>query len=164
MSFMQFFRCPCPLGHIAALPPGPTHPPGLAVPEIVPFRLTRDIVAGLGCLGVDGLFRKRCETCLETLRQAADIVVAVVEVFVHDPLYRWSLSPSPAGPAAGLHPTVLSDILRRAQTVFRLLSGVCQETQTIPCVVPLHIEDCSPFPHSDRVACRSEERVLSSIL
>ena len=63
------------------------------VPEIVPFRLTRDIVAGLGCLGVEGTFRQHCERCLETLRKNAEVVTAVVEVFVHDPVFRWSLLP-----------------------------------------------------------------------
>jgi len=68
----------------------------LRVPELVPFRLTRDMVDGLGCLGTCGLFRHCCETAMEVLRGSAALVVAVAEVFVHDPVYFWSLSPRKA--------------------------------------------------------------------
>lgn len=37
----------------------------LAIPEVVPFRLTRDVVAGLGPLGFEGAFRMNCEVTLE---------------------------------------------------------------------------------------------------
>eukprot|EP00928_Gymnodinium_smaydae_P042169 TRINITY_DN28437_c0_g1_i1.p1 TRINITY_DN28437_c0_g1~~TRINITY_DN28437_c0_g1_i1.p1 ORF type:complete len:1749 (+),score=272.47 TRINITY_DN28437_c0_g1_i1:294-5249(+) len=65
----------------------------LRVPELVPCRLTRDIVDGLGCLGTCGPFRRDCETALGVLREGSALVNAVVEVFVHDPVYLWSLSP-----------------------------------------------------------------------
>ena len=65
----------------------------LAVPELVPFRLTRDMISGLGCLGIDGPFRKCCEIALSCLRNCAPLVLSVVEVFAHDPLYRWSCAP-----------------------------------------------------------------------
>lgn len=62
----------------------------LGMPEMVPFRLTRDIVAGLGCLGTCGLFRRCAEAAMALLRQNGSLVTAVVEVFVHDPIYAWS--------------------------------------------------------------------------
>eukprot|EP00913_Durusdinium_trenchii_P003396 g3144.t1 len=78
----------------------------LKVAEQVPFRLTRDIVAGLGCLGTCGLFRRCAETAMAQLRSNAPLVKAVVEVFVHDPIYSWScMTPKnvqkEAGEAAG---------------------------------------------------------------
>lgn len=63
---------------------------GLRVPELVPFRLTRDMADGLGCLGTCGLFRRCCETTMEVLRNSAPLVEAITEVFVHDPIYMWS--------------------------------------------------------------------------
>jgi ataxia telangiectasia mutated family protein len=45
-----------------------------AVPEQVPFRLTRDMVDGLGCLSTCGLFRRCCETTMEVLRESAPLV------------------------------------------------------------------------------------------
>lgn len=37
----------------------------LNTPELVPFRLTRDVVDGMGVTGVEGVMRRCCE---ETLR------------------------------------------------------------------------------------------------
>lgn len=65
----------------------------LRFPEIVPFRLTRDIVDGMGIAGTSGVFRRTCEETLSVLREQADRLLTICEVFLHDPLYRWSLSP-----------------------------------------------------------------------
>jgi serine-protein kinase ATM len=65
----------------------------LGVPELVPFRLTRDVVDGMGPAGVEGPFRRCCEAALAVLRAGREPVSTVVGVLVHDPLYRWQLSP-----------------------------------------------------------------------
>ena len=49
----------------APLPPCPLQGRYLNTPELVPFRLTRDVVDGLGVAGVEGVMRRCCE---ETLR------------------------------------------------------------------------------------------------
>ncbi|GAQ86367.1 Protein kinase ATM/Tel1 [Klebsormidium nitens] len=65
----------------------------LKTPERVPFRLTRDIVAGLGVCGVQGVFRRCCEETLAVMRANKEQLTTIVEVFIHDPLYKWALSP-----------------------------------------------------------------------
>jgi ataxia telangiectasia mutated family protein len=65
----------------------------LPTPEQVPFRLTRDVVDGFGVTGVEGVFRRCSEATMSVLRLHADLLTLIVEVFIHDPLYRWSLSP-----------------------------------------------------------------------
>uniref|UniRef100_K3WAJ2 non-specific serine/threonine protein kinase n=1 Tax=Globisporangium ultimum (strain ATCC 200006 / CBS 805.95 / DAOM BR144) TaxID=431595 RepID=K3WAJ2_GLOUD len=65
----------------------------LFTPETVPFRLTRDLVDGMGVSGCDGVFTRCCEATLQLLRKKSASVVTILEVFVHDPLYRWTLSP-----------------------------------------------------------------------
>ncbi|KAL7693861.1 putative serine/threonine-protein kinase ATM [Plasmopara halstedii] len=65
----------------------------LFTPETVPFRLTRDMVDGMGISGVDGVYSRCCEVTLQLLRKKSASVVTILEVFVHDPLYRWTLSP-----------------------------------------------------------------------
>ena len=67
----------------------------LSTPETVPFRLTRDMVDGLGITGTEGRFRQACEVAMHTLRlpNNAAALVTLAEVFIHDPLYRWMLSP-----------------------------------------------------------------------
>ena len=46
----------------------------------VPFRLTRDIVDGFGVCGVDGVFRRSCETSLAVMRQNREALLTIVEV------------------------------------------------------------------------------------
>ncbi|XP_076043978.1 serine-protein kinase ATM-like [Oratosquilla oratoria] len=65
----------------------------LQPPETVPFRLSQDIVDGMGVSGVEGVFRHGCEVTLQVLRNYAALLVTVVEVLRHDPLYTWTLSP-----------------------------------------------------------------------
>lgn len=65
----------------------------LRTPETVPFRLTRDMVDGMGLPGVEGIFRRCCEETLKVLRANTSSLLTIVEVFLHDPLYRWALSP-----------------------------------------------------------------------
>ena len=64
----------------------------LKIPEIVPFRLTRDMVDGLGPLGAQGPFAKTCEDILSSLKKNSSLVTAVVEVFVVDPLFNWAVA------------------------------------------------------------------------
>jgi len=66
----------------------------LATPEIVPFRLTRDLVDGMGVTGVQGTFTRCCQQTVRVLRAQYESVLTIVEVFLHDPLYAWALSPA----------------------------------------------------------------------
>lgn len=65
----------------------------LNTPETVPFRLTRDVVDGMGICGVEGTFRRCCERTMEVMRASRELLVTVVEVLLHDPLSSWTLSP-----------------------------------------------------------------------
>ena len=65
----------------------------LPVPEVVPFRLTRDIVDGLGASGVEGVFRRCSEAVLDALRQDKAAIMTRLDVLRYDPLYSWSVSP-----------------------------------------------------------------------
>ena len=63
----------------------------LAVPEVVPFRLTRDIIDGMGILGVEGHYRSGCEITMDTLRRSKDLLQTILEAFIHDPLAKWAV-------------------------------------------------------------------------
>ncbi|EDO18036.1 hypothetical protein Kpol_1045p22 [Vanderwaltozyma polyspora DSM 70294] len=65
----------------------------LSIPETVPFRLTRDIVDGFGVTGVEGMFRRSCETIYGVLRKDRDKVLHVINILKWDPLYSWVMSP-----------------------------------------------------------------------
>jgi len=63
----------------------------LRIPERVPFRLTRDIVDGMGPAGTKGAFSKASEETLKLLRSQAETIMMILEVFKYDPLYRWTI-------------------------------------------------------------------------
>jgi ataxia telangiectasia mutated family protein len=65
----------------------------LPVPELVPFRLTRDIVDGMGITKTEGVFRRCCEFTLEALRKEVYSIMTILDVLRYDPLYSWSISP-----------------------------------------------------------------------
>ncbi|KAI8822887.1 uncharacterized protein EV422DRAFT_522547 [Fimicolochytrium jonesii] len=65
----------------------------LTVPELVPFRLTRDIVDGMGLLGVEGAFRRGCEETMKVLRKDSQALLTILDVFRYDPLVTWTLTP-----------------------------------------------------------------------
>ena len=68
----------------------------LAAPETVPFRLTRDVVDGMGVTGTHGAFSVSCADTLRVLRKSRDSLLTILDVLMHDPLFRWMLSPAEA--------------------------------------------------------------------
>jgi ataxia telangiectasia mutated family protein len=65
----------------------------LPVPEKVPFRLTRDVVDGMGITKTEGVFRRCCEFTLDALREDKDSIMTLLNVLRYDPLYTWTVSP-----------------------------------------------------------------------
>ncbi|CAG6005665.1 unnamed protein product [Menidia menidia] len=65
----------------------------LPTPETVPFRLSRDIVDGMGITGVEGVFRRCCEKTMEVMRSSQEAVLTIVEVLLYDPLFDWTMNP-----------------------------------------------------------------------
>ncbi|XP_070548845.1 serine-protein kinase ATM-like [Ptychodera flava] len=65
----------------------------LPTPETVPFRLTRDLVDGMGIAEVEGVFRRCCEKTMVVMHNNQEALLTIVEVLLYDPLYEWTLSP-----------------------------------------------------------------------
>lgn len=65
----------------------------LPIPEVVPFRMTRDIVDGMGITKTDGVFRRCCEFTLDALREDTYSIMTILDVLRYDPLYSWSSTP-----------------------------------------------------------------------
>lgn len=59
-------------------------------PEIVPFRLTHNMIEAMGPLGYEGIFRRACEVCLRVMRDQNDSLMSVLKSFIYDPLVEWS--------------------------------------------------------------------------
>lgn len=54
-------------------------------PEVVPFRLTHNMVDAFGTFGVEGPFRRSSEITMQLLRNHEDALITVMETFLHDP-------------------------------------------------------------------------------
>ncbi|KAJ7409859.1 hypothetical protein WISP_111676 [Willisornis vidua] len=74
------------VGHVAFLIQGET----FEVPEIVPFRLTHNMVNAMGPMGTEGLFRRACEVTMRLMRDQREPLMSVLKTFLHDPLVEWS--------------------------------------------------------------------------
>ena len=61
----------------------------LAQPEVVPFRLTPNMVDVLGVTGTEGAFREVSEVTMKLLRDKQDLLMTNLETFLHDPLVEW---------------------------------------------------------------------------
>ncbi|XP_067639107.1 serine/threonine-protein kinase ATR [Eurosta solidaginis] len=55
-----------------------------AYPELVPFRLTHNMVFAMGPLGVEGMFRRCCEITMRVLKQQSKTLMSVLRPFVYD--------------------------------------------------------------------------------
>lgn len=55
----------------------------------VPFRLTRDVIDGMGVTGVEGVFRKCCEETLSVMRTNKEALLTIVEVIIHHSFIEW---------------------------------------------------------------------------
>lgn len=60
-------------------------------PEKIPFRLTRMLINAMEVTGIEGTYRRTCESVMTVLRKNKDSLMAVLEAFVYDPLLNWRL-------------------------------------------------------------------------
>lgn len=60
-------------------------------PEKIPFRLTRMLINAMEVTGINGTYRRTCESVMSVLRRNKDSLMAVLEAFVYDPLLNWRL-------------------------------------------------------------------------
>ncbi|KAG5487143.1 hypothetical protein CUR178_08155 [Leishmania enriettii] len=63
----------------------------LPVPELVPFRLTRNIIDGLGVRGTEGALCPCAEAAMHLLRGKRELVRTILSSIMHDPLARWAI-------------------------------------------------------------------------
>jgi hypothetical protein len=62
----------------------------LTRPEIVPFRLTPNMLDAMGLAGYEGIFRRVSESTMQTLRSQKDVLISVLDPLIHDPLVEWN--------------------------------------------------------------------------
>lgn len=58
-------------------------------PEVVPFRLSPNMLDAFGLSGYEGVFRGVAEATLSVLRTNKETLISVLEPFIYDPLVEW---------------------------------------------------------------------------
>ncbi|XP_044272747.1 serine/threonine-protein kinase ATR-like [Tribolium madens] len=104
-------------------------------PERVPFRLTQNMVAAMGPLGVEGVFRKSCACTLRVLRTNANTLMSIVTPFVYDPLVSW--------PHTGGHNTAEKtneQALDHVKNIQLRLQGIIVKTKDRSLSIPLSVD------------------------
>lgn len=61
----------------------------LPTPEIVPFRLTQNMVDAMGITGIEGPFRIACEVTGTLMRANEASLMNILETLIYDPLLDW---------------------------------------------------------------------------
>eukprot|EP00160_Parvularia_atlantis_P021198 Unigene9084_Nuclearia_a/m.27779 Unigene9084_Nuclearia_a/g.27779 ORF Unigene9084_Nuclearia_a/g.27779 Unigene9084_Nuclearia_a/m.27779 type:complete len:1010 (+) Unigene9084_Nuclearia_a:3301-6330(+) len=61
----------------------------LPVPELIPFRLTRQMITFMGPLGTGGIYTSTMVQSLAALQQAKERLLNAMDVFLKDPLMDW---------------------------------------------------------------------------
>jgi serine/threonine-protein kinase ATR len=61
----------------------------LPKPEVVPFRLTQNMLDVYGPTGADGIYSGSLKMAMKTLRDNRDTLLSVLEPFVKDPVIDW---------------------------------------------------------------------------
>lgn len=67
----------------------------LPTPEIVPFRLTQNMVDAMGITGIEGTFRITCEVTGQILRENEASLMNILETLIYDPLLDWKTQDNP---------------------------------------------------------------------
>ncbi|OHT11015.1 PIKK family atypical protein kinase [Tritrichomonas foetus] len=109
----------------------------LPIPEVVPFRLTQNIIDGMGVLNTSGSFTATSSLVMETLREKKTKLISVLQPFVHDPLVEW---------IKGNKATTESTAKLTLKEVERRLAGLSDDRSTIlspECIVKELIKQSS---------------------
>lgn len=96
-------------------------------PEVVPFRLTPNMLDAFGPTGSDGMFSSGMESSLEILRGNRDTLLSVLEPFIKDPVIDWKRQKPQQNIPSGTK--MMSDSHGEAKRSIHIikerLSGIC---------------------------------------
>ncbi|KAK0130626.1 Serine/threonine-protein kinase atr [Merluccius polli] len=129
------------------------------VPEVVPFRLTQNMVHAMGPMGTEGLFRQACEVTLRLMRDQREPLMSVLKTFLHDPLVEWSK------PTKGLVKTQVSEtgeiVNEKAKThvcdIEQRLQGVIKSRNKVlglPLSIEGHVHYLIQEATDDKLLCQ----------
>ena len=114
-------------------------------PELVPFRLTHNMVDAMGPYGYEGPYRRSAELTLRVLRAYEDTLMTILETFLHDPTQDFIGKKSRRAAAAGV-PETPREVL---DSVHGKLRGLMRG-ESVPLSVEGHVEALVKMAVDDR--------------
>eukprot|EP00002_Diphylleia_rotans_P020751 TRINITY_DN4030_c0_g1_i7.p1 TRINITY_DN4030_c0_g1~~TRINITY_DN4030_c0_g1_i7.p1 ORF type:complete len:172 (-),score=32.41 TRINITY_DN4030_c0_g1_i7:366-881(-) len=115
-------------------------------PEVVPFRLTHNMVDAMGLTGYEGVFRKSSEVVMRLLRENRDSLMSILETFVYDPLVEWTKGSQLSTQTGEQENT---DALKMIAKIDQVLHGVIGDA--IPLSVEGHVQHLIEQSTSDKL-------------
>lgn len=96
-------------------------------PEVVPFRLTPNMLDAFGPTGADGMFSSGMESSLEILRDNRETLLSVLEPFIKDPVIDWKRhrTQQNVSSAIGSSNDSRGEAKRSIRVIKERLSGIC---------------------------------------
>lgn len=96
-------------------------------PEVVPFRLTPNMLDAFGPTGADGMFSSGMESSLEILRENRETLLSVLEPFIKDPVIDWKRhrTQQNVSSAIGMPNDSRGEAKRSIRVIKERLSGIC---------------------------------------
>ncbi len=76
----------------------------LPKPEVVPFRLSPNMLDAFGPIGADGVYTGGLKSAMTTLRDNRDTLLSVLEPFTKDPIIDWKRQKSTQRGSGNLPP------------------------------------------------------------
>lgn len=111
----------------------------LPTPEIVPFRLTQNMVDAMGISGIEGTFRITCEVTGTLLRENEAPLMSILETLLYDPLLDWKTHHNPK---------------QHLSKVRRKIRGLVDEKEGLPMNVHGHVDVLIQEASSNEKLCR----------
>jgi serine/threonine-protein kinase ATR len=105
-------------------------------PEVVPFRLTQNVIDAFGPAGPEGVYRRVCEITLGVLRKNQGTILSVMDTLLHDPLVEWTRQEGTGGGAGERDNPHAKDAMHNLEGRLR---GTLLGVRSLPCM-PLSVE------------------------
>ena len=96
--------------------------------EVIPFRLTRMMKAAMGPCSIEGSFRGTCEETARTMREHREAVMAVLEIFLREPISSGGYFEEVPTPNSDTHeaslPGRMTDMAKKLKRINEKVTGM----------------------------------------
>ncbi|CAO1622863.1 unnamed protein product [Sympodiomycopsis kandeliae] len=93
------------------------------IPEVVPFRLTRNMTDAMGVTGYEGVFRRAAEITMSILINNKASLMTVLHAMVHDPLVEWGVGGGQRSKSSSSRASSHAQAMNSLEPVDKKLSG-----------------------------------------